>query len=117
MGRYQYYRLAKVWEGTARLPSPEEIEDPDTRPEVWLGEELFRRYITWLNEASLEHGGHLVQPPPIEKIELLKYFSVVHFLSATVGLGDIGLDAISMLSGQLNVEDPWDLLVDEDTDW
>jgi hypothetical protein len=69
------------------------------------------------------------------KIELPKYFSVVHFLSvrvikyirlqgrftytvqATVGLGDIGLDAISMLSGQFNVEDPWDLLVDEDTDW
>jgi hypothetical protein len=36
---------------------------------------------------------------------------------ATVGLGDIGLNAISMLSGQLNVEDPWDVLVDEDTDW
>ncbi|KAJ7288593.1 FAD/NAD-P-binding domain-containing protein [Mycena rebaudengoi] len=117
IGRYQYYGLAKVWEGTARLPPPEVIEDPDTRPEVWLGEELFRRYITWLNDASLEHGGRFVQPPPIEKIELLKYFSVVHFLNATVGLGDIGLNAISMLSGQLNVEDPWAILVDEDTDW
>ncbi|KAJ7870566.1 hypothetical protein B0H13DRAFT_2350339 [Mycena leptocephala] len=79
--------------------------------------ELFRRYITWLNDASLEHGGRFVQPPLIEKIELLKYFSVVHFLNATVGLGDIGLNAISMLSGQLNVEDPWDVLVDEYTDW
>ncbi|KAJ6582299.1 hypothetical protein B0H19DRAFT_1252401 [Mycena capillaripes] len=117
MGRYQYYGIAKVWEGTARLPPPEEIEDPDTRPEVWLGEELFRRYITWLNDASMEHGGRFVQPPPIEKIELLKYFSVVHFLNATVGLGDTGLDAISMLSGQLKVEDPWDVLVDEDTNW
>ncbi|KAJ7834519.1 FAD/NAD-P-binding domain-containing protein [Mycena leptocephala] len=66
IGRYQYYGLAKVWEGTARLPPPEEIEEPDTRPEVWLGEELFRRYITWLNDASLEHGGRFVQPPPIE---------------------------------------------------
>ncbi|KAF8204437.1 hypothetical protein K438DRAFT_1819857 [Mycena galopus ATCC 62051] len=117
MGRYQYYGLAKVWEGTARLPPPEVIEDPDTDPEVWLGEELIRRYTTWLNDASLKHGGRFVQPPPIEKIELLKYFSAVHFLNTTVGLGDIGLNTISILSGQLNVENPWDVLVDEDTDW
>ncbi|KAJ7738967.1 FAD/NAD-P-binding domain-containing protein [Mycena metata] len=78
MGRYQYYGLAKLWEGTARLPPPEEIEEPDTRPEVWLGEgtphwlhretQLFRRYITWLNDASLEYGGRFVQPPPIEYV-------------------------------------------------
>jgi hypothetical protein len=28
-----------------------------------------------------------------------------------------GLDSISMLSGKLEVEDPWDALVDEDSDW
>jgi hypothetical protein len=51
MGRYQYYRLAKVWEGTAPLPPPEEIEDPDTRPEVWLGEGTPH----WLHFETLSH--------------------------------------------------------------
>ncbi|KAJ7490578.1 FAD/NAD-P-binding domain-containing protein [Mycena latifolia] len=71
LGRYQSYGLAKVWQGTASLPTPEDTEFADegrngTYRREWLGEELFRRYVTWLNDASLEHGGRLVEPPPIE---------------------------------------------------
>jgi hypothetical protein len=97
MGRYQSYGFAKVWEGTARLPPPEWIDDGSEGPDrgtgsyfldMWLGEgayrlyrkavshslifgihlALFRRYITWLNAASLEHGGRFIGPPPIEYV-------------------------------------------------
>jgi len=40
---------------------------------------------------------------------------VVHFLNNTMKLD--GLDSVSMFSGKLEVEDPWDALVDEDSDW
>jgi hypothetical protein len=32
-------------------------------------------------------------------------------------LDGIGLDLVSTFSGKLEVEDPWDALVDEDSDW
>ncbi|KAJ7250079.1 hypothetical protein B0H12DRAFT_1121475 [Mycena haematopus] len=122
LGRYQSYGLAKVWEGTARLPPPkqEEEEDPDSGDPrgMWLSEAQFRCYITWLNDASLEYGGRFVEPPPIANLELLKYYSVVHWLNNTMKLEGTGLDFISTAAGgQLKVEDPWDALVDEETDW
>jgi hypothetical protein len=61
---------------------------------------VFRRYITWLNNASLEHGGRFVEPPPIEyvqftthvkpnlnlprNIEVLKYYMFVYLLNVSV---------------------------------
>ncbi|KAJ7882157.1 FAD/NAD-P-binding domain-containing protein [Mycena leptocephala] len=127
MGRYQSYGLAKVWEGTACLPPPGLPTDDESEPSwrsMWLGDTVFRRYITWLNDASLEHGGRFVEPPPIETLELLKYYTVVHFLNRltsiqrqnTMGLGDLGFD-ISALSKGFKHENPWDALVDEDADW
>ncbi|KAF8187891.1 hypothetical protein K438DRAFT_1834325 [Mycena galopus ATCC 62051] len=118
IGRYQSYGLAKVWEGSAPLPPPEQ-PPKETNPGtgMWFPEELFRRYITWLNDASLEHGGRFVEPPPIENIELLKYYSVVHFLNITMNLDGLRLDSVSMFSGKLGAEDPWDALVDEGADW
>ncbi|KAF7333154.1 Dimethylaniline monooxygenase [Mycena venus] len=118
MGRYQSYGLAKVWEGSAPLPPPEQMpEEPNPGTGMWFPEALFRRYVTWLNDASLEHGGRFVEPPPIENIELLKYYTVVHFLNNTMKLDGVGLDSVSMFSGKLEVEDLWDALVDEDSDW
>jgi hypothetical protein len=106
-----------VWEGTARLPPPEEIEEPDTRPEVWLGEGTPH----WLHFETLSHltiqsysdvilHGSTTHPwsaadasysllrlstsdnrrwasfplTICRKIELLKYFSVVHFLNVGI---------------------------------
>ena len=34
---------------------------------------MFRRYITWLNNASLEHGGRFVEPPPLEYVHWTTY--------------------------------------------
>ncbi|KAJ6585525.1 hypothetical protein B0H19DRAFT_1250331 [Mycena capillaripes] len=126
MGRYQSYGFAKVWEGTARLPPPpppeqmsEEAPERGSGPywrDMWLGEALFRHYITWLNDASLEHGGRFVEPPPIENLELLNYYSVVHFLNNTMALQGLSFDISALAEGFRN-EDPWDALVDEGADW
>ncbi|KAF8187832.1 hypothetical protein K438DRAFT_1972539 [Mycena galopus ATCC 62051] len=107
-----------VWEGSAPLPPPEQPPaelNPGTG--MWFPEELFHRYITWLNDASLEHGRRFVEPPPIENIELLKCYAVVHFLNNTMKLDGLGLDSVSIFAGKLNVQDPWDALVDEGSDW
>ncbi|KAJ7462543.1 FAD/NAD-P-binding domain-containing protein [Mycena latifolia] len=120
LGRYQAYGIAKVWAGKAQLPPLDQTEDGETKPPSteWFGEDIFRRYITWLNDASLKYGGHFVEPPPIENLEALKYYSVVHFLTANVtALEDIGLNSFSMRSDQFKVQNPWDALVDEDDDW
>ncbi|KAJ6504771.1 FAD/NAD-P-binding domain-containing protein [Mycena vitilis] len=127
MGRYQSYGFAKVWEGTACLPPPKsEIPDPISEGsrggeaywrQMWLGEAVFRRYITWLNDASLKYGGRFVQPPPVENVELLKYYSVVHFLNnSMVQLNGSRFD-ISALSMDLRDDDPWNALIDEGSDW
>ncbi|KAJ7862931.1 FAD/NAD-P-binding domain-containing protein [Mycena olivaceomarginata] len=117
LGRYQSYGLAKVWEGIARLPTSEQMKLEEEYWREWLGEEVFRRYITWLNNASLEHGGRFVEPPPIENLEILKYYMFVYLLNNTMNLDSIGNFDISMLSGQLGDKDAWDALVDEDDDW
>ncbi|KAJ7245444.1 FAD/NAD-P-binding domain-containing protein [Mycena rebaudengoi] len=119
LGRYQSYGLAKVWEGSARLPTSEqmklELEEEYWRE--WLGEAVFRRYITWLNNASLEHGGRFVEPPPIENIQVLKYYMFAYLLNNTMNLDSIGNFDLSMLSAQIRDKDPWNALVDEDNDW
>ncbi|KAJ7740212.1 FAD/NAD-P-binding domain-containing protein [Mycena maculata] len=129
LGRYQSYGFAKVWAGTARLPS-EEVKLPPTPDDrrrnwrsMWLGEAIIRRYVSWLNGASLEHGGRFVEPPPIENVELLNYYAVVHFLNinrdcqTTMDLDGLGGLGISTLANQLTGKDPWDALVFEDDDW
>ncbi|KAJ7722981.1 FAD/NAD-P-binding domain-containing protein [Mycena metata] len=118
IGRYQSYGFAKVWEGSAPLPPPEQPPEVPY-PGLWFPEAMFRRYITWLNDASLEHGGRFVEPFPIETIELLKYYTMVHFLNVSLIIlvvFNFGLDSVSMF-GKLEVEDPWDALVDEGSDW
>ncbi|KAJ7696707.1 hypothetical protein B0H17DRAFT_1177800 [Mycena rosella] len=124
MGRYQSYGFVKVWEGSARLPTAKDEKFDDNRKsgpywrDMWLGEELFRRYITWLNDASLAHGGRFVEPPPIETVELLKYYAVVHLLNNTMQLDGIGSFGISMLADRFRDEESvWKGLVDEDADW
>ncbi|KAJ7490582.1 FAD/NAD-P-binding domain-containing protein [Mycena latifolia] len=124
LGRYQSYGFAKVWQGTAHLPTPEDTKFADERRQngtflrdVWLGEELFRRYVTWLNDASLEHGGRFVEPPPIETVELLRYYSVVHILNITLQLDGLGTFGVSTFANQLGDRDPWEGLVDDDVNW
>ncbi|KAJ7495598.1 hypothetical protein FB451DRAFT_1387618 [Mycena latifolia] len=90
--------------------------DSDAMP-CFLSTPVFRRYITWLNTAPLEHGGSFVEPPPIENLEVLKYYMLVYLHNNTMNLDSIGNFDISMLSGQLGDKDPWDALVAGDDDW
>ncbi|KAJ7274073.1 FAD/NAD-P-binding domain-containing protein [Mycena rebaudengoi] len=118
LGRYQSYGLAKVWQGTARLPNEKAMRDEERTAgpywlQVWLGEVAFRRYITWLNDASMVHGGRFVQPPPVEHLELLKYYSVVHFLNNTMNIDTLNLFSID----PAEETDPWNAWVSEDDDW
>ncbi|KAJ7433059.1 FAD/NAD-P-binding domain-containing protein [Mycena galericulata] len=121
LGRYQSYGLAKVWAGSARLPTSAQMKlESELEEEYWrewLGEAVFRRYITWLNNASLEHGGRFVEPPPIENVEVLRYFMFAYLHNNTMNMDRIGKFDISVLSGQLGDKDPWDALVDEGDDW
>ncbi|KAJ7506752.1 FAD/NAD-P-binding domain-containing protein [Mycena galericulata] len=124
LGRYQSYGFAKVWAGTARLPTSDDMKleaEPNNGPywrDQWLSEAVFRRYVTWLNDASLQHGGRFVEPPPIENVELLKYYSIVHFLNITDlgGIGASGLE-VSSLADISTTNGAWDAFVSEDADW
>ncbi|KAJ7471617.1 FAD/NAD-P-binding domain-containing protein [Mycena galericulata] len=86
-GRYQSYAFAKVWTGKARLPSRERmLQDYQARRYEFGGaldvlpqEALARQYVTWLNNESLEFGGHLVDPLPVEARESVAYFVNAHW--------------------------------------
>ncbi|KAJ7792160.1 FAD/NAD-P-binding domain-containing protein [Mycena olivaceomarginata] len=80
-GAIPIIRAREGVEGSARLPTSEQMKLEEEYWREWLGEEVFRRYITWLNNASLEHGGRFVEPPPIENLEILKYYMFVYLLN------------------------------------
>ncbi|KAK7022194.1 dimethylaniline monooxygenase [Favolaschia claudopus] len=132
IGRYQSYGFVKVWKGTADVPPPEPTNDHkfkegegdgSTIPyyrDMWYPEALIRKYVTWLNDASLKDRGRFVDPPPIEHLELLKYYAVVHLLNNTQQLDGIGLNLFSPFSKNQHLAidlNPWDAFVDEDADW
>ncbi|KAJ7471623.1 FAD/NAD-P-binding domain-containing protein [Mycena galericulata] len=81
-GRYQSYGFAKVWTGKARLPSHEQMwrDYQDHKYQFGIAvdfmaqEALARQYVAWLNNESLEFGGALVEPLPVEARESIAYF-------------------------------------------
>jgi len=84
MGRFQSLGFAKAWSGKARLPSREQMwaEYPGATRSLFsgefgsLGEEARNRlWLVWLNNASLEFGGRLVSPWPIEYREAFVYYA------------------------------------------
>ncbi|KIY67976.1 FAD/NAD(P)-binding domain-containing protein [Cylindrobasidium torrendii FP15055 ss-10] len=79
--KYQALGIAKVFEGTAFLPNEEKRREeyaPGKFSGLWgtrPTEALIRQYVTWLNNESLQHGGRLVSPLPIEQREVFSYYS------------------------------------------
>jgi len=82
--RYQALAFAKVWSGKAKLPNEARMweEYPGAKrmsqiePFGTPGQQaLTRLFITWLNNASLEFGGRLISPWPIENREQMVYFA------------------------------------------
>ncbi|KAJ7429748.1 FAD/NAD-P-binding domain-containing protein [Mycena latifolia] len=86
-GKYQSYGFAKVWTGTARLPSRKQMWQDHQAGKYKFGvaidilpqEALARQYIAWLNSESLELGGPLVEPLPAEAREIFTYFVNAHW--------------------------------------
>ncbi|KAJ7060917.1 FAD/NAD(P)-binding domain-containing protein [Mycena amicta] len=84
-GRYQSAAIAKVWSNppTARLPSRKRMWDDYVHGKWQFGdladilpqEALLRMYIAWLNAESLELGGRMVEPLPIDAREAYAYFT------------------------------------------
>ncbi|WVQ83501.1 hypothetical protein IAT38_005642 [Cryptococcus sp. DSM 104549] len=85
-GRYQSLAFAKVWKGTARIPSKAKLWDQYFNDNHWQAparvvfgtleeESLGRQYVTWLNQESLIHGGRLVDQWPIEDRERFAYYT------------------------------------------
>ncbi|KAJ7083236.1 hypothetical protein C8R44DRAFT_822580 [Mycena epipterygia] len=124
IGRYQSYAFAKVWEGTARLPTEKQMrEDYDSRKYHFRGlfgtapaEALFRQYVAWLNNESLEHGGRFVEPWPLESREVFVYYSKVEWQSyaALQNFTDFEkLPASEWETGKA----AWDAIVYDDQGW
>ncbi|VDB96834.1 unnamed protein product [Peniophora sp. CBMAI 1063] len=81
--RYQALGLAKIWEGTARLPNEAELwrQYNETRWNYFWSfwgtersEALVRQWVTYLNNESLELGGRLVDTFPSERREEFAYY-------------------------------------------
>ncbi|KAF9511430.1 hypothetical protein BS47DRAFT_1383429 [Hydnum rufescens UP504] len=84
LGRYQSLGFAKTWSGKARLPNQEQMwaEYPGAKNIVsihpfgsLLEQAESRLWVAWLNNASLEFGGRLVSPWPIEYREAFVYYA------------------------------------------
>ncbi|KAJ7637063.1 FAD/NAD-P-binding domain-containing protein [Roridomyces roridus] len=96
IGRYQSYAFAKVWEGTAHLPTQKEMqEDYDNDTYYFRGyigsgpsEAFYRQYVWWLNQESLVNGGRFVEPWPLENREIFAYYSNVHWTARPITLSN-----------------------------
>ncbi|KAJ7485654.1 FAD/NAD-P-binding domain-containing protein [Mycena latifolia] len=80
IGRYPSYGLAKVWTGTARLPSRKQMWQDHQAGKYKFGIIIdFLPQEAWLNSESLELGGPLVEPLPVEAREIFTYFVNAHW--------------------------------------
>jgi len=82
--RFQALVFAKVWSGKAKLPCEERLwaeyagakRSFERENFSSLGQEaLTRLFIVWLNNASLEFGGRLLSPRPLQDREAFVYWS------------------------------------------
>ncbi|KAJ6590457.1 FAD/NAD-P-binding domain-containing protein [Mycena vulgaris] len=131
IGKYQSYAFAKVWEGTARLPSQKQMrEDYDNGKYRFRGlfgtkpaEALFRQYVAWLNNESLENGGRFVEPWPLENREVFVYYSNLEWLEGYSTLGNFTdfevLPAREWQTGRPDGDSAaaWDAIVYDDQGW
>ncbi|KAJ6578588.1 FAD/NAD-P-binding domain-containing protein [Mycena sp. CBHHK59/15] len=123
IGRYQSYAFAKVWEGTAHLPTQQQMwEDYHSGKYHFRGffgsgpsEALFRQYVAWLNNESLENGGRFVEPWPVENREVFVYYSDVEWLKGYSTLENF-TDFETLPSSQWN-KAAWDAIVYDDQGW
>ncbi|KAF8189994.1 FAD/NAD-P-binding domain-containing protein [Mycena galopus ATCC 62051] len=143
IGRYQSYAFAKVWEGTAHLPTQKQMkEDYDNgkyhfrglfasppaegksycidnstfiKLTGWLA--LFRQYVAWLNNESLINGGRFVEPWPLEKREVFVYYSDVEWIKGYTNLANFTDFELLPSSEWESGKAAWEAMVYEDLEW
>ncbi|VDB96836.1 unnamed protein product [Peniophora sp. CBMAI 1063] len=93
--RYQALGLARIWQGTARLPNEAELwrQYNSTRYRSFGGlwgteqsEAFLRQWVTWLNNEALENGGTLVDNFPIDRREQYSYYMNVEVQEPYISL-------------------------------
>ncbi|KAJ7070315.1 FAD/NAD-P-binding domain-containing protein [Mycena belliarum] len=129
MGKYQSYAFAKVWEGTAHLPTQKKMqEDYDSGKYSFGGffgthpsEALFRQYVAWLNNESLKNGGRLVAPWPVKNREVFVYYSNSEWAEGYASLANFTdfevLPASQWPTRNQESAAAWDALVYSDLSW
>ncbi|KAJ6518410.1 FAD/NAD-P-binding domain-containing protein [Mycena vulgaris] len=121
VGRYQSYAFAKVWAGTAHLPTQEQMREEYDRGQ-WKfrrlpAEALFRQYVAWLNNESLENGGRFVAPFPIEDREVVVYYTDAQWFKGSVTLESYTeFEKLPAREWDASTV-AWEALVYDDTEW
>ncbi|KAF5371257.1 hypothetical protein D9758_004238 [Tetrapyrgos nigripes] len=124
-GRYQSYGWAKVWEGTAHIPNEAELwkQYNSSRWNNFRGlfgtgpsEAIVRQYVTWLNNESLEHGGRLVEPWPLENREIFAYYSNLEWEKDYITKQNFTRFE-NLPAREWSKDNLWDVLVMEDEFW
>ncbi|KAJ7196064.1 FAD/NAD-P-binding domain-containing protein [Mycena pura] len=81
-------------------------------------EALFRQYIAWLNNESLEHGGRFVEPWPLEKREVFVYYSDVEWIKGYSKLENFtDFEKLPSSEWETGPRAAWDAIVYEDQGW
>ncbi|KAJ7763106.1 FAD/NAD-P-binding domain-containing protein [Mycena maculata] len=127
MGKYQSYLFAKVWEGTAHLPTLKEMrkvyDSGKYRHRVLPAEALVRQYVAWLNNESLENGGRFVESWPLVNREIYAYYLNVEWNETSSLKNFTDFEALparewwQFAGRQESVDEVWDALVYPDQDW
>ncbi|KAJ7617382.1 FAD/NAD-P-binding domain-containing protein, partial [Roridomyces roridus] len=81
-GHFQSTAFARVWKGTARLPSQEQMWREYQERKYDFGgfldflaqEALSRQYVAWLNSEALELGGKYIEFPSVDLREIHTYW-------------------------------------------
>ncbi|KAJ4490677.1 FAD/NAD-P-binding domain-containing protein [Lentinula aciculospora] len=124
-GQYQYYGQAKVWEGTAHLPNEAELwaQYNSSRYNNFRGlfgtgpsEAIVRQYVTWLNNESLENGGRLVSPWPVQNWEVFAYYANQEWEQGYLSKENFTRFE-NIPDNQWTQKDIWDISVFEDEFW
>ncbi|KAJ7218309.1 FAD/NAD-P-binding domain-containing protein [Mycena rebaudengoi] len=123
IGKYQSYALAKVWEGTAHLPTQkEQWEDYHSGKYNFRGlfgtaqsEGLARQYVAWLNNESLVNGGRFVEPWPLENREVFVYYSNVEWGKGYASLANF--TEVEETPASEWKKRIWDAIVYDDESW
>ncbi|KAH8929383.1 FAD/NAD(P)-binding domain-containing protein [Atractiella rhizophila] len=129
IGRYQTVAIAKVFEGTAFLPSTAKLWKEYSGPQGGLrgayngvhaspgSERAIRRYVSWLNYESEKYGGRFVEPLPIEEREIFVYYANQEWEEDYVSLGNFTQAERKQAIHSGRNEEFWSAVEESEAEW